>query len=540
MSLFQTLFRRQMSSSKLLALLTLYFTLVLNYAFYKTVLALHPNFDLFLITMPFAMFFILFAAYQILALPYLHKILMPLLLLISASIGYNALFYNVYFDTNMLENVLQTSTTEASKLITLSYVTWILVFGGIPALWYLSVKVNYRTWYKEIAVRLVMILLSVVVLGGIAKFYYQDYASFFRNNKQTVNLIVPSNFIGAGINKVKRVRQANRPFEQIGLDAQQVKVEGQKRRVLVLVVGETTRAQNWGLNGYQRQTTPKLAKRGAEIVNFPQVTSCGTATAVSVPCMFSVMDRSNFNGSVAEKQDNLLDLAQRSGINVLWLDNDTGCKDVCNRVPTENLTGQNNPEFCRNGECLDDVLLQNFDQQIVADPSKDLIIILHTMGSHGPTYYERYTEEYKQFTPTCDTQDISKCDREQLVNTYDNGILYIDQFLDQVIGKLKAHSDFDSALYYVSDHGESLGENGMYLHGTPYSIAPDEQTHVPMIFWASDKMQTENKLNLQCLQMQANSGEYSHDNYFHSILGLMDIKTSLYNPKQDIFANCRH
>lgn len=219
------------------------------------------------------MFFILFAAYQILALPYLHKILMPLLLLISASIGYNALFYNVYFDTNMLENVLQTSTTEASKLITLSYVTWILVFGGIPALWYLSVKVNYRTWYKEIAVRLVMILLSVVVLGGIAKFYYQDYASFFRNNKQTVNLIVPSNFIGASINKVKRVRQANRPFEQIGLDAQQVKVEGQKRRVLVLVVGETTRAQNWGLNGYQRQTTPKLAKRGAEIVNFPQVTS---------------------------------------------------------------------------------------------------------------------------------------------------------------------------------------------------------------------------------------------------------------------------
>ncbi|TNH02736.1 phosphoethanolamine--lipid A transferase [Testudinibacter sp. TR-2022] len=533
-----------MSSSKLLLLLTLFFTVVMNYAFYKTVLALYPNIDMFALSLPFAMFFILYAAFQILALPYLHKILIPLLLLLSASIGYNALFYNVYFDTNMLENVLQTSFTEASKLITFSYILWIVVFGVVPSILYVMVKVNYRTWYKEIAMRLLLIALSVVVVGSIAKFYYQDYASFFRNNKQVVNLIVPSNFIGAGINEVKRIQQANRPFEQIGLDAQQVKQDGQKRRVLVLVVGETTRAQNWGLNGYQvngqlRQTTPKLAALGSELINYPQVTSCGTATAVSVPCMFSVMDRSNFNSSVAQKQDNLLDIAQRSGINILWLDNDTGCKGVCERVPTENLTGTNSAEFCHNGECLDDILLQNFEQRLQADPNKDLIVVLHTMGSHGPTYFERYTSEYRHFTPTCDMQDIAKCSKEQLVNTYDNTILYIDQFLDRVINTLKKQPNLNSALLYVSDHGESLGENGIYLHGTPYSIAPDEQTHVPAVFWASQGLQAQRNLDLSCLQKTANTTAYSQDNYFHSVLGLMQIKTALYNPTMDMFAGCR-
>lgn len=532
-----------LTSTKLQAIVTLYFTVVLNYAFYRAVLNAHPftgaNYDYFLLTVPLFIFFTLNAVYQILALPYLHKIIMPLLLITSAAIGYNALFYNVYFDTNMLENVLQTTSTEASKLVTLPYLLWIALFGVLPSVLYLRVKVQYRTWYKEIGMRALMIVLSVVVIGGIAKVYYQDYASFVRNNKQTVNLIVPSNFIGAGVNEIKRVRQANRPFEQIGLDAKQVKVDGQKRRVLVLVPGETTRAQNWGLNGYQRQTTPKLAARAAAVVNFPNVSSCGTATATSLPCMFSVMDQGNYNGSVAQKQDNVLDLVQRAGANVLWLDNDSGCKYVCDRVPNENVSALQLPEFCRNGECLDNILLHNFEQQISTDPSKDLVIVLHTMGSHGPTYFERYTEEYRQFLPTCDTQDISKCNQEQLVNTYDNGVLYIDQFLDQIITKLQQHNEWDTALYYVSDHGESLGESGMYLHGAPYSIAPAEQTQVPMVFWASDSWKQQTGLDSQCLQQQANSNAYSHDNVFHSVLGLMEIKTEVYQTQKDLFAACR-
>ncbi|MDO5651220.1 MAG: phosphoethanolamine--lipid A transferase [Moraxella sp.] len=525
-----------MTSSRLLALVALYFTLIANIPFYKTVLSLYGNYDAFFFSIPILVFFILNAIFQLLAVPYLHKVIIPLLLIISSSIGYNALFYGVYFDKNMLDNVLLTSSTEASKLITVPYVLWIIVFGIVPAVLYIKTKVDYRVWYKEIAVRIGMVALLVLVFGGVAKLYYQDYASFFRNNKDTVHLIAPSNFIGAIIGKVKNDRQNNRPHETIGMDAVQAKLDGAKRRVLVLVAGETTRAQNWGLGDYARQTTPQLAAMGDEIINFGDVSSCGTSTAVSLPCMFSVMDFDGFNGAAATKQDNALDIAQRSGVDVLWLDNDTGCKEVCNRVPTEDLTGTNDPKFCRNGECLDDILLQDFGKRLDNNPDKDLIIVLHTMGSHGPTYSERYTEAFRKFTPTCDTAEIAKCSQEELVNTYDNGILYIDNFLTTIIKELKTRDTIDSALYYISDHGESLGENGIYLHSTPYAIAPEVQTKVPMVFWASQGMRE--KLDNQCLHSNANHA-YSQDNYFHTVLGLMDIQTSVYNQDKDILAKCR-
>lgn len=402
--------RLTMRSSTLIACVALYFTAVLNYPFYRTVLEAHPftgaSGDFFLFTVPLFIFFVLFAVFQIFAIPFLHKIIIPLMLVISAAISYNEIFLGVYFNTDMLENVLQTNAAEASKLIVLPYILWIIFLGVVPALLYMMVKVNYRKWYKEILARLFCILISFAVIGGIYKTFYQDYASFIRNNKQVTHLILPSNWIASSINEVKRVREANRPYKQIGLDAKQVKPEGQKRRLLVLVVGETTRAQNWGLDGYKRQTTPRLAARGADVLNFKDVSSCGAATAVSVPCMFSVMDRSNYNGSIAKKQDGLMDILQRANVNTLWLENDGGCKGACDRIPHKNVTAEQLPEFCTDGECLDNILLQNFDKEITADKSKDMVLVLHTMGSHGPTYYLRTTKEFRKFTPTCDTKEI--------------------------------------------------------------------------------------------------------------------------------------
>lgn len=535
--------RLTMRSSTLIACVALYFTVVLNYPFYRTVLEAHPftgaSGDFFLFTVPLFIFFVLFAVFQIFAIPFLHKIIIPLMLVISAAISYNEIFLGVYFNTDMLENVLQTNAAEASKLIVLPYILWIIFLGVVPALLYMMVKVNYRKWYKEILARLFCILISFAVIGGIYKTFYQDYASFIRNNKQVTHLILPSNWIASSINEVKRVREANRPYKQIGLDAKQVKPEGQKRRLLVLVVGETTRAQNWGLDGYKRQTTPRLAARGADVLNFKDVSSCGTATAVSVPCMFSVMDRSNYNGSIAKKQDGLMDILQRANVNTLWLENDGGCKGACDRIPHKNVTAEQLPEFCTDGECLDNILLQNFDKEITADKSKDMVLVLHTMGSHGPTYYLRTTKEFRKFTPTCDTKEISKCTNQQLENSYDNSILYIDQFLDQIIAKLQAHPDIDSAMYYLSDHGESIGEDGIYLHGTPYAIAPSQQTHIPMVVWLSKGLIKSDKLNEKCLQNEAAHGDVSQDNVFHSVLGLMDVKTSVYNSKLDIFNTCK-
>lgn len=357
--------RPRLSSSLLIGLTALYFTLILNYAYYRQVLIANPlshgSADYFIYSMPFVMWAILNAAFQLLAAPILHKIIMPLLLIISAAIAYNATFLNIYFDKEMLNNVLQTNLAESSRLISFSFISWIIGLGVLPTLLYIWVEVQYSSWKKELLKRLGLIVLSAAIFAGVAKFFYQDYASFFRNNKSLTHLIVPSNFICASIQKVKDWRESNLPYTQQDLAVAQDKPD-HYRHFTVVIVGETTRAQNWGLNGYARQTTPLLAKRGENIINFNNVSSCGTSTAISVPCMFSTLTRSEFDNTKAIHQDNLLDILQRAGVDIMWLENDTGCKGVCQNVPNMDVTSLNLAEFCRNGECLDNILLTKFDE----------------------------------------------------------------------------------------------------------------------------------------------------------------------------------
>lgn len=534
----------KLSSTKIILLVSLYFTLALNLAFYREVLNSQAfQFraeDYFILTIPFVYFFALNIILNILSIPFIHKIIIPTLLIISAAISYNSLFFNVYFDVDMLNNVLQTNFAESSRMLTFSYLAWIFCLGVLPAILYLFIKVEYKPWWKEIGMRFASILCSALVILGVGKFYYQDYASFFRNHKALPHLITPSNFIASGVKKIRHHYRDNIPYQQLGLDAAQAKPDAY-RHVTVLVVGETTRAQNWGLNGYARQTTPKLAARGDQIINFFDVNSCGTATAVSVPCLFSALDKANYDGAKAYKQDNLLDILQRAGIDILWLNNNSDCKGVCERVPNKDIISLNLPEYCRDGECLDNILLPEIEKTLKQSHAKDIVIVVHTMGSHGPTYYERYTEKEKIFTPTCDTNEINRCSNQELVNTYDNGIIYIDQFLDNIIQLLEKEPTWESALYYVSDHGESLGENGLYLHGAPYSIAPEYQTKVPMIMWFSKEWIKNEPFDLNCVRNNAKNKTYSHDNFFHSVIGMMDMKIPLtvYQPKLDILAQCK-
>ncbi|OOF69359.1 phosphoethanolamine transferase, partial [Rodentibacter caecimuris] len=458
-----------------------------------------------------------------------------------SGVSYYSIFFNIYFDSSMLTNILQTTITESSKLITPSYILWVVVFGIIPAVLYFLVKISYNKWYKEITGRFIIIILSVLVVSAIGKGFYQDYASFLRNNKSITHLLVPSNFIGASIKKIKKIYQENIPYSEQDLMASQSKFDSY-RHVTVLIVGETTRAQNWGLNGYLRQTTPLLAQRGKQIINFTDVSSCGTSTAYSVPCMFSTMDRKDYDEAKANLQDNLLDILQRAGVNIFWLDNDSGCKGVCDRVPNLDVTQLNLPEYCQNGECLDNILLTKFDDILNKSDNKDILIVLHTIGSHGPTYSERYSPEFRQFIPTCDINEINKCTNEELVNTYDNGILYIDQFIDKVIKKLETKNDWESTVLYMSDHGESLGENGVYLHSAPYAIAPKEQTKIPMIMWFSEAFRRNEGIDFSCLDKNAKRKSYSHDNFFSTVFGLMDmsLKSDTYKQEKDILAPCKN
>lgn len=532
----------KMSSIKLNLLLALYFTLVLNIAFFREVISLsHPT-DYFLLTTPLVLFVACNIVFNVLSVPVLHKMIIPAFLLISAAVSYNSLVFNVYFDRDMLTNVLQTNVAESSRMFSFSYMAWLLVVGVLPTVLYLCVKVDYKKWWVELLARMGSILASALFVFAIGTVFYQDYASFFRNNKYLPHLLVPSNFVGATISKIKHTRMENMPFVQTGIDAKIEKTDDDVN-VSVIVVGETTRAQNWGLNGYGRQTTPYLAervKRGENLINFTDVSSCGTATAISVPCMFSSLNRSDYDAVQANHQDNLLDTVQHAGVKVQWIENDAGCKDVCNRVPTINTVDLQVPEYCTDGECLDNIMLPELEKAL-ANASQDTVIVLHTIGSHGPTYFERYTEKERQFTPTCDTKEINQCSQAELINTYDNGVLYIDQFLDKVIEQLEAYPNLKTSMLYLSDHGESLGENNMYLHATPYAIAPKEQTQVPMVMWFSPKWVENKKVDLTCLRQNANR-PYSHDNFFHSALSLMDMKMAsvkAYNKDLDILATCR-
>ena len=536
----------RMSPIKLTAFVSAYFAFVLNWAFFRAVFELYQPIgkisDYFIYTVPIVLWALCYGVFLLLSIPYLHKVIIPILLLISAAISYHSVFFNVYFDKDMLDNVLQTTPAESIRMISFSYVAWLLFLGVLPTILYIKVKCTYSIWWQEIIKRIAALMVSLVIIGGTAMIFYQDYASFFRSHLVVKHLILPSNFVAASISKIKKMRAANTPYLAINKDAKLQKTDD-KRNVLIFILGETTRAQNWGLNGYKNQTTPKLAQRiknGEAVINFSDVSSCGIATALSVPCLFSDMGREQYDETRAKSQDNVLDALQYAGVQVQWIENNSDCKGVCTHIPTTNTIHLNLPNYCTNGECLDNIMLPELDKILNTPSNNDLMVVLHTIGSHGPTYFERYTDKERLFTPTCDTQEINRCNDEELRNTYDNSVVYVDQFIDAIITRLQQHQDWKSSVIYASDHGESLGENGIYLHGTPYAIAPKYQTQIPMVLWLSPTWIKAKGINADCLQKH-HQKPYSHDNIFHTLIGLSDVNPDTvknYQANLDIIANC--
>lgn len=326
-------------------------------------------------------------------------------------------------------------------------------------------------------------------------------------------------------------------LEFVALDARRDTIAGARPTLTVLVIGETARAANFALNGYARATTPQLAAE-AGVINFRQVRSCGTSTAVSLPCMFLDVGRAGFSDTLAARRENLLDVLQRSGYAVLWRDNNSGCKGLCDRVQHDELMSAGVAGLCVGGECYDEILLHGLQESLDAFVG-DTVIVLHMKGSHGPAYYLRYPEAFEHFTPVCKTNQLDRCERETIVNAYDNTLRYTDHVLARTIALLRRNADrFDASLLYVSDHGESLGERGLYLHGVPYALAPSEQTHVPMLMWLSKSAESRYGIDAACLRGRQDE-PLSHDNLYHSALGLLGVRTRLYRPESDLFRKCR-
>lgn len=534
----------RLSSNCIILIFSIFLLTVFNIHYWQY-MAVHAPFSeghnwLLWLTMPFFLLACMNFLMQLTFWPYWHKIWVPLLLVLGAGASYAVMTQNIYFNSDMIQNIIQTNPGEAKSWLTLRFVGWVVFTGILPAAFYVwRVKIRHAAhWYQELAWRLLSMTVSVLVVALVAAIAYGDYASFFRNNKGINHQITPTNIIGASIKTAYNMYDAHRPLVQIGLDAKRAAPQGKRKRVFVLVVGETTRAESWGLNGYASQTTPQLAALGTEVINFTQVSSCGTSTAVSVPCLFSSMERGNYNGNRAAHEEGLMDVLRHAGIYTSWRENDGGCKGACDRIKHVNVQEWAPKDECVGEGCQDMSLLTSLKQEIDAMPN-DGVIVLHTMGSHGPAYFERYPDAFKKFTPTCDTNQIQQCSHQALVNTYDNTVLYIDHMLAETIKLLQNDHKVDSALWYFSDHGESLGESGMYLHAAPYMIAPSQQTHIPMIFWASPGFYRDTGLNQNCLRTHASTRPYNHDHVFHSMLGIMGVNTQVYRPDFDLFKPCR-
>lgn len=269
-----------------------------------------------------------------------------------------------------------------------------------------------------------------------------------------------------------------------------------------------------------------------DIINFPEMYSCGTSTAVSVPCMFSIFTRDEYSDNNMKSQENLLDVLHHAGVNILWRDNNSDSKGTALRVPYEDYKSPSRNPIC-DVECRDEGMLVGLQEYIDRTKYGDILIVLHQMGNHGPAYFKRYPKEFEKFTPVCKTNQLEECSREEIGNAYDNAVLYTDYFLSKVISLLKQNEkSFESAMVYISDHGESIGENNLYLHGLPYFMAPDSQKHVGAILWFGNGFKIDNKA------LKEKSTEiFSQDYLFHTILGLLEVDTSIYDKTLDILSN---
>lgn len=465
------------------------------------------------------------------------------LFLVSAAFGaYFMMAYGVVIDPNMMVNTLQTDLRETRDLLNWSMAGTVMVLAVLPSFFLWRQQVRRTGLARQALFNGLTLLAAGALVVVVSLLFFQSMAPVMRNHTQVRYLINPLNSFYALASVAARPFQRNESTVlPLGEDATlgASYTTQTKPPLLLLVLGETGRSGNFAVNGYARPTTPQLAREN--IASQRNAWSCGTSTAASVPCMFSNFGRVGFE-SRPTNREGMLDVLQHAGLAVLWLDNQAGCKGVCDRVPNVSTLQLKVPGLCDGGECMDEVMLQGIDERIAALPAerraRGVVVVMHQMGSHGPAYYKRSPPAFKKFLPECTSNSLQSCEQDALVNAYDNSIVYTDHLLASAIGWLKAQEARSApAMLYLADHGESLGESNLYLHGMPYSVAPDVQKHVPWITWLSPAFEQRSRVTTACLHQQLDA-PISHDNYFHSVLGLMNVKTSVYTPALDIYARC--
>ena len=534
---FNNLFKRSICSNWLTIGLALYLSCFLNNQFWYQIIKIQTELSLdkwiFLGTI-----FIIVTLLQIIIIFLImwgkfSKYIATALIICTVFADYYSQFYGIHFNTNMIKNIFSTSYLETREFIMPSVLVHYIKFGLLPtvAIFYINIpKINF---FKDILWKFKIIIICVAIASVLILSQIKQIISIMRNHQTIRHVVLPTSYLIATTKVlIEYTEDINTTIKEIDQYATRNISIHHKPKLVVLVIGETVRSQNWSLSGYHRQTTPNISK--LPIINFPYTHTCGTNTDISVPCMFSSLGRKNYDEKKIKSTESILHLLNRLHIDVTWIDNQSGCKGVCKNLKNYQANiFDTNSKFCtKSNNCLDEVLIDGLKKNI-KNIAEDQIIVLHQLGNHGPAYYARYPNEFEIFKPICKSADLTKCTKQEIINAYDNAILYTDYVLYKLILELETIKNRDVFFIYVSDHGESLGEGNLYLHGLPYHIAPSYQTNVPMLFWHSKRF----PINHECLLKKATQPS-QHDNLYHTLLGLFNVSSITYNKSYDLGSDC--
>lgn len=433
------------------------------------------------------------------------KWLMALFFIINAIAVYFVNTYGVIIDETMIGNVLNTNYEESSSFFSFGLVLYIILIGIIPSILLFRIKF-VRVKPKKF---LIHIFLTLIVLVFIAFANASNWLWIDKNSKTLGGLAMPWSY-AVNISLFYKHKSEKNEKEILLPNAT---IKNTEKSVFVLVIGESARSENFSLYGYKKETNPLLSK--IENVHHYNAQSCATYTTAGLKCILEHKD----TGDLYEILPNYL---FRNDVEVIWRSTNWG-------EPPVHVKNFDNKEAlrenCEGESCeFDEILLKGLTEQVLASKKDKILVVLHTSTSHGPTYFKKYPAQFEKFSPVCKSVELANCTQEELINAYDNTIVYTDYILATLIDDLKHLEGYNSSMIFISDHGESLGENNLYMHGIPASIAPKEQLDIPFIVWLSDDSR---KLK--------DSQEYSQHNIFHSVLDFLAVDSPIYDSNMSIF-----
>lgn len=479
---------------------------------------------------------LLISAFSILIFKKSYKLMLSFIILANSVVFHFMITYGIAFDANMLINTTETNYNEAIEFINLKFILFIIFLGILPAIFvYKRINIKFpHYWKNKIILSIAPLLL--IFLMTLPCHLSERTLNFVRDNQRITSYIIPINYIEASIEfcflKIKSyINSLN--LISISDDAtieEKNYNKNDKKNLIVFVMGESARAKNFSLNGYERNTNKFLDDYKEDIISFKNFESCGTFTALSLTCTFSHLPRKEFDYAKSFKYESLIDIFDKVGFDVSWRSNNGKCKGICDRVKHSLVKSFGDNIY-------DDLLLKAFDMDLNRLTEKNNLIVLHGRGSHGPLYYKRYPKEFEIYKPACNNE-LDKCSVEEIVNAYDNSIYYTSYILKEIIDRLIAlNNEYNTMLIFMSDHGQSLGENGIFMHSAPFNTAPIDQKNPAFFIWLNDDFANTFNIDKQCLKNKI-SNNLSQDNIFHSMLGLFKIHSKYYNKNLDIFSDC--